>query len=154
MLFFFNFYFFSSLIFCVFLIFFKNQEKLKFIILYSLIFSFFCSFFFLFIIENKLKITNLFIIFNFLNIKYLNFLFIWSLDSFSLIFVSLTTFILILCTVWSWNYCWNTKPLYIFFLFLDFLNFLDFLFKSCFFIFKKYFNCYFIFDKCFKIKKK
>lgn len=129
MLFFFNFYFFSSLIFCFFLIFFKNQEKQKFFILYSLIFSFFCSIFFFFIIENKLKITNLFIIFNFLNIKYLNFLFIWSLDSFSLIFVSLTTFILILSTVWSWNYCWNTKPLYIFFLFLDFLL------KGCFFAF-------------------
>lgn len=129
MLFFFNFYFFSSIIFCFLLFFIKNKNKLKVFILYSLIFSFFCSIFFFFIIENKLKITNLFIIFNFINTKYLNFLFIWSLDSFSLIFVALTTFILILSTIWSWNYSWNKKPLYIFFLLLDFLL------KGCFFAF-------------------
>jgi len=126
---FFDFYFFFSVFVCFFLFFLKNQQKIKVFILYSLIFSFFCSIFFFFLIENKLKITNLYIIFNFINVKFFNFLFIWSLDSFSLIFVSLTTFILILSTLWSWNYSWNKKSLYIFFLFLDFLL------KGCFFAF-------------------
>ena len=113
----------------LFYFFFKNEKKLKVFILYSLIFSFFLSIHFFFLIEAKLKITNFYVIFNFINIKYLNFLFIWSLDSFSLIFVSLTTFVLILSMLWSWSYSWNKKVLYIFFLFLDFLL------KGCFFAF-------------------
>ena len=110
-----------------FLFFIKNKQKLQVFILYCLVFSFFSSIFFFFVIENKLKTTNLFILFNFIDTKYLNFYFIWSLDSFSLIFVALTTFVLILSSIWSWNYSWNKKPLYIFFLLLDFLL------KGCFF---------------------
>lgn len=125
----FNIYFFFSILSCIFVYFIRNWKLLNFIILYSLIFSFFFSLFFFFIFENKLKISNFFLIFNFLNIKYFNFLFIWCLDSFSLIFVILTTFILILSVLWSWNYSWNKKSLYIFFLFLDFLL------KGCFFAF-------------------
>ena len=115
-------------IICFFFLFFiKNKQKLQVFILYCLVFSFFSSIFFFFVIENKLKTTNLFILFNFIDTKYLNFYFIWSLDSFSLIFVALTTFVLILSSIWSWNYSWNKKPLYIFFLLLDFLL------KGCFF---------------------
>lgn len=125
----FHIYFYFSIFCCFFLFFIKKQQNVKVFILYSLIISFFCSLFFFFLFENKLKITNFYIIFNFLNIKYLNFLFIWCLDSFSLIFVTLTTFVLILSVLWSWNYSWNTKTLYVFFLFLDFLL------KGCFFAF-------------------
>ena len=126
---FFNFYFFFSIFACCFIYFIKNKQQIKVFIIYCLIFSLVESIFFFIIFEKKLKITNFYIVFNFINVKYFNFLFIWNLDSFSLIFVTLTTFILILCTLWTWNYSWNKKSLYIFFLFLDFLL------KGCFFAF-------------------
>ncbi len=117
----FTFYFFFSIFACCFLFLIKNQQKLKVFILYSLIFSFCGSIFFFFLFEKKLKISSFYIKFNFLNIKFFNFFFSWNLDYFSLIFLALTTFILILFTLWSWNYTWDKKPLYIFFPFLDFL---------------------------------
>ena len=124
----FDFYFFFSIFSCCLsLFFFKSEKNFKVFILFSLLISFFLSLFFFILLENKLKIINYFIIFNFIDIQYFNFYFIWNIDSFSLIFVILTTLIILLSIIWSWNYTWNKNTLYLFFLFLDFLL------KGCFF---------------------
>jgi len=54
----------------------KYIINFKLFTLYILLFSFFFSVQFFFILENKIKITNYYFIFNFIDITYFNFFFV------------------------------------------------------------------------------